>query len=100
MITKRFFKTRDDCQVIFEIEVPGVRSVELALSSNDWQPIEMRRLKVGHFKLAMRLPVGQRTEFCYRLDGERWQDDPVSDDRVANPFGTTNSVVDTTRPGS
>jgi 1,4-alpha-glucan branching enzyme len=98
MISKRFFKTKDDCQVTFELEAPGARSAELALSSNDWRPVAMRRLRVGRFKLVVKLPVDQRTEFCYRLDGERWQHDPASDDRVANPFGTTNSVVDTTRP--
>jgi 1,4-alpha-glucan branching enzyme len=98
MIRKRFFKTKDECEVTFELEAPGVELAELTLSSNDWRPVAMRRSKAGRFKLALRLPVDRRTEFCYRLDGKRWQHDPASDGHVANPFGTTNSVVDTTRP--
>ncbi len=98
MIRKRFFKTKDECEVTFEIDAPDVSTAELALSSDDWQPAAMRRLKTGLFKAVVRLPVDRRTEYCYRLDGERWQHDPEADGLVGNPFGTTNSVVDTTRP--
>jgi 1,4-alpha-glucan branching enzyme len=100
MIRKRFFKTKDECQVTFEIEAPGARAAEIALSSNDWQPIPMKRSKANRFTIALRLPVDGRTEYCYRLDGEQWRHDPAADDHVPNPFGTTNGVVDTTRPSS
>jgi 1,4-alpha-glucan branching enzyme len=100
MIKKRFFKTKDECEVTFELDAPGVTTAELVLSSSDWQPIAMRRPKAGRFKLAVRLPVDRRTEFCYRIDGSRWLHDPHGDGVVANPFGTSNSVVDTTRPAS
>lgn len=98
MISKRFFKTKDECEVRFELAAPDATTAELALSSDDWRPIAMRRVKAGRFKLTVRLPVGARTEFCYRVDGERWRHDPDADGLVGNPFGTTNSLVDTTRP--
>ena len=100
MIRKRFFKTKDECEVSFEIAAPDAAFAELALSAKEWRPIAMRRWKAGHFRTTVRLPVDCRTEFCYRLDGERWRHDPDSDGLVANPFGTTNSLVDTTRPSS
>jgi 1,4-alpha-glucan branching enzyme len=98
MISKRFFKTKDECEVRFELTAPDAASAELALSSNGWAPITMRRSKAGQFRTTIRLPVDCTTEFCYRLDGERWRHDPEADGVVANPFGTTNSLVDTTRP--
>ena len=100
MIRKRFFKTKNECEVTFEMVAPGAAAAELLLSSEDWQPIAMRRWKAGHFRHTLRLPVDRRTEFCFRLDGERWLHDLQADGVVTNPFGTVNSIVDTTRPAS
>ncbi len=98
MLKKKFFKTKAECEVTFELERPGAGEVELVCSATEWEPVAMRRVKSGLFRTALRLPVDTRVEFRYRVDGHQWVDDPDADHHVANRFGTTNSVVDTARP--
>ena len=99
MLKKRFFKTKAECEVTFELERRGAGQVELVCSVGGWKPVTMRRVKSGLFRATMRVPVDSRVEFRYRVDGQEWVDDPEADGYVANRFGTTNSVLDTTRPG-
>ena len=99
MLKKRFFKTKDECEITFEIDHPGATSAELFTSATGWKPVTMRRVKGGAFRAVLRVPVGARTEFRYRVDGRHWIDDPTAEDRVANRFGTMNCVVDSSRPG-
>ena len=98
MIKKRFFKTKNECEITFELDRPKATSAELLTSAAGWEPVTMRRSKGGPFRAVVRVPVGARTEFRYRVDGTHWVDDPTADDRVANRFGTMNCVVDTSRP--
>jgi len=37
--------------------------------------------------------MGREYAFRYRVDGERWENDPGADKYVPNPFGSDNSVV-------
>lgn len=94
MIRKRFFKTKNECEVTFELERPGAAEVELICSAYGWEPVTMKKAKGGLHRIALRVPVGDQVEFRYRVDGE-WTDDPEADGHVPNRFGTTNGVVDT-----
>ena len=97
MLKKRFFKTIDKCEVSFKVEVKDAESVALVIETNDWEPIPMKELKSGPFKTTLRLPLDRQIQFRYLVDGQRWENDATADGYVPNQFGTSNSVVDTTR---
>lgn len=77
----------------FHLEAPLAESVKLAADFTDWGqfPIDMIKSEDGVWYIAVPLLLGQ---YSYRfiVDGE-WRDDPHSVQRVSNPFGTTNAVV-------
>jgi len=98
MIKKRFFKTKNECELTFELEDRAATSAELVSSASGWKPVAMKRVKPGLFRTTLRVPVGSRTEFRYRVDGGRWVDDPTADGTVANRFGSMNCVADASRP--
>ncbi len=95
MLKKRFFKTKDDCEITFEIEAEGAEQVELVCESNGWQPIAMKRVKRGPFKTRVRLPKDARYQFRYRVDGQRWINDDAADAYWPNEFGGRNGVLST-----
>jgi hypothetical protein len=96
MIKKRFFKTKDEVEVTFEYEESeGVNSVTLVSEHNNWQPLEMPKLKRGTFQIKERLPKNGRFQFRYLVNGEIWLNDEDADDHVLNEHGSQNSVVDT-----
>jgi 1,4-alpha-glucan branching enzyme len=98
MLTKRFFKTKDEAEVTFEFSHPDAKKVELVAEFTDWQPLTMKFVKKDNaFKLKHRLPVDKQYHFKYLIDGEQWDNDHHADAYVANGFGTENSVVDTQR---
>lgn len=100
MISKRYFKTVDECEVSFKVEPEGAEQVELFLESNDWEPIPMKALKSGPFKAKVRLPLGEQIEFRYRVNEDWWINDEDADAYVPNEHGSENSVVDTSRNGA
>lgn len=97
MLKKRFFKTIDECEVSFKVEPEGAERVSLLIETNNWEPIPMEQLKSGPFKTKLRLPLDRQIQFRYLIDGETWENDETADAHVPNEFGSSNSVVDTTR---
>lgn len=97
MLKKRFFKTIDECEVTFEVDGGNANEVSLLIESNGWMPIPMNRMKSGAFKTRLRLPVEERFQFRYLIDGDNWVNDEGADDYVVNEYGGQNSVVDTSR---
>ncbi|WP_105169601.1 isoamylase early set domain-containing protein [Pseudoalteromonas sp. T1lg23B] len=98
MLTKRFFKTKDEAEVTFEFSHPQAKKVELVAEFTDWQPLAMKFVKKdGAFKLKQRLPVDKQYHFKYLIDGSKWDNDHHADAYVPNSFGTENSVVNTQR---
>ena len=55
----------------------------------------MQQLKSGEFKARVKLPVDQRIQFRYLIDGSRWENDDAADAYVPNEYGGENSIVDT-----
>lgn len=100
MLSKRYFKTVDACEVSFKVEPEGAEQVELFIDSNDWQPVPMKALKSGPFKVKMRLPLAQQFQFRYRVNGDWWMNDEAADAYVPNEHGSDNSVVDTSPNGN
>jgi hypothetical protein len=80
----------------FHVQAPSARSVKLAADFTDWEkyPLDMTKSEDGVWFTNVPLSPGQ---YSYRfiVDGQ-WCDDPRSVQRVPNPFGTANAVVNVT----
>jgi len=87
--------TRLPKKVEFTFKSPLATSVKLAGDFTEWEtnPIEMMRSD-GVWFTVVPLPPGS---YSYRfiVDG-CWCDDPGSDQRIPNPFGTQNAVIHVT----
>lgn len=96
MLVKKFFKTKDEAEIIFEFSRSNVNSVALAGEFNDWQPMAMtysKKLKV--FRVKLRLPKNNSFHYKYLVNEKEWENDSEADTYMANEFGTENSVVST-----
>jgi 1,4-alpha-glucan branching enzyme len=94
MLKKKYFKTKDECEVTFELDPDGAETVDLVSEANDWQPVKMsKRRKDGVYYTKVRLPKESRFQFRYLVDGESWVNDNEADAYVKNEFGGENSVV-------
>jgi 1,4-alpha-glucan branching enzyme len=94
MFSKRFFKTKDEVEVTFEVIRPEASTAEWVSETSDWYPVEMRRSKKsGPFKLKVRLPKDRHVQFRYRFDGDEWENDEAADAYWPTDRGVDNSVV-------
>ncbi len=97
MLTKKFFKTKDEAEVTFELNRSDLASAELVADFNDWQAVEMKfNKKTQSFKTKVRLPKNSEFHFRYLLNKTEWENDDKADQYLPNEFGTDNSVVNTT----
>ena len=64
---------------------------------NNWdeRAVTMHQDRDGVWRARLELPIGQRYEFRYLIDG-RWQTDYHADGFTENGFGSHNSIVDLT----
>ena len=100
MLKKKFFKTKEECEVTFEYETDATNQVALVSEANGWQPVEMKKRKKGDvYFTKVRLPKKGRFQYRFLLDGQIWVNDSAADAYVANEFGGENSVV-VTSPSS
>ena len=100
MLKKKYFKTKDVCEVTFEHDTQA-EQVALVSESNDWQPIEMKkRRKDGIFYTKVRLPKDGRFQYRFLLNNQTWSNDAVADAYIPNEFGSDNSVVITSSVNS
>ncbi|MFN2135191.1 MAG: isoamylase early set domain-containing protein [Candidatus Promineifilaceae bacterium] len=97
MINKKFFKTKDECEVTFEYANEGASEVALVSNFNDWEPVPMTKAsKAGSpFRVKVRMPKGGEYQFRYQVDGSYWANDEDADAYWPNEFGETNGVVNT-----
>lgn len=93
MLKKRFFKTKNECEVTFEY-AGDADKVVVVYDANDWQPVEMKKNKTG-FSVKVRLPMDGRYQYLYLVNGEQWVTDPAADSYEPNEFGGNNAVVET-----
>lgn len=96
MLSKKFFKTKPETEVVFEFARDDVSSAKLAGEFNDWVPADMKfDKKTGSYKLKMRLPTDAEFQFKYLLNDAEWENDYEADAYIANDCGTENSVIST-----
>lgn len=97
MLTKKFIKKTEECEVTFEFEREGLEEVALVCEANGWQPVAMKQPRnTSAFRTKLRLPKNGRFQFRYLLDGGVWENDATADAYWPNEFGSDNGVVDTT----
>ena len=61
MISKRYFKTKDEVDVTFKTSTVGpVEGVSLLCDFNGWNPIPMRAITKRTWKKTVRLPIDVR----------------------------------------
>lgn len=96
MISKKFFKTKDEADVTFQFSRPDVSSAAIAGEFNNWQPEAMKfDKKDSAFKIKLRLPKDEHFEFKYLLNDEEWENDYAADSYKPNSMGSENSVIST-----
>ncbi len=93
MLTKKFLKTKDECEVTFEVSVTNADQVVLVSEHNNWEPIEMKQVKDGPFRAKVRLPKEGKFQFRYLVNGSEWHNDEAADAYWANEHGSENSVI-------
>jgi chromosome partitioning protein len=76
--------------VLFTLEAPDARCVQIAGDFNAWAPNEMQN--TGRiWQRVIPLPPG-RYRYRYLVDG-RWESDPLNSDVEVSPYGGYNSVL-------
>ena len=94
MVSKKFFKTKGECEITFEYDSDGAEKVALVANVNDWNPVEMsKRKKDGVFYTRLRVPSDTQVQFRYLVDGNTWVNDPAADALVPNEHGSQNSAI-------
>ena len=100
MITKRKSSRPGFIRVAFELPAYlWADRVAIAGDFNGWdgQQTPMHQDRNGVWRAEVELPVGHRFEFRYLVDNH-WLTDWHSDGVTTNPFGTQNSIIETTLP--
>ncbi len=96
MINKRFFKTKDEVEVTFELELEAPSKVSIVADFLDWTPEPMKKMaKSPVYKFKTRLPKGGEFQFRYLLEDGTWMNDPSADQYISNGLGEENSLVTT-----
>jgi 1,4-alpha-glucan branching enzyme len=97
MLTKKYFKTNDECEVTFDYENEGATEVTLVGEFNGWEPVPMKKAKKAGspYRAKVRVPKNGEFQFRYYVDGGYWVNDAAADAYWPNEFGDTNSVVNT-----
>lgn len=97
MINKRYFKTKDEVEVTFELPASEVgKTVSIVADFLDWQPAEMKKVvKSKSYRYRTRLPKDGEFEFRYLVDNEKWVNDPHADQYKPNVFGEDNGLIKT-----
>jgi 1,4-alpha-glucan branching enzyme len=95
MLKKKFFKTIEECEVTFEVNVDDAKDVALVCEHNGWEPIQMKQSKKGPFRTKIRLPKEGQFQFRYLVDGQDWHNDKTADLYQRNEHGSENSVIST-----
>jgi 1,4-alpha-glucan branching enzyme len=85
-------------EVAFSLDHPDAREVFLCGDFNQWalESLRMiRRGETGRWEKRLALLPG-RYEYRFVVDG-RWMTDPHAPAKVANPYGSFNSVIEVRR---
>ena len=79
--------------MILTLYAPEAGEVKMAGNFNGWRPNDtpLKNMGDGEWFVHLMLRSGQY-EYRFVVDG-RWSEDPRASQRVANPYGSFNSVL-------
>ena len=80
--------------IVFELDAPTARSVQVLGDFNGWSRSASRMLRSddGHWRLTTMLPPG-RYVYAFLVDGRRFEPDPARDRIEDRDFGVTGSEL-------
>ena len=95
MLTKKFIKSRNSCQVTFQLPKDvKAKQVSVVGEFNNWDETAHPLKKVKSvWKTTLELEQGREYQFRYLVDGEAWHNDEAADKYISNNIGGDNSVV-------
>ena len=99
-LKKQYLKSKPECKVTFVVSkeiADGAKKVALAGDFNEWniKKIQLKKKKDGSFSKQVNLPVGNKFEYRYLLDGKKWVNDDQADYYVpSNVSSEENGVVE------
>jgi hypothetical protein len=87
------FPALEEQEIMLTVFAPQARQVSVAGNFNNWLPAAtpMKDTGTGEWVVRLMLKSGQY-EYRYVIDG-LWSEDHRSSERVANPYGSFNSVL-------
>jgi 1,4-alpha-glucan branching enzyme len=87
------FPALEEQEVVFTFSAPEAREVNVAGDFNRWRPeaTPLKNTGQGEWVARLLLRSGQY-EYRFVVDG-RWAEDSQATQRVANPYGSFNSMV-------
>lgn len=79
---------------VFRLEAPGASTVKLVADFTGWEKraLDLCKDEEGVWEITVALSPG-RYPYRFLVDGE-WHDDPQCPQCEANPYGTTNAVIE------
>lgn len=96
MIKKKFLKSKQVCEVTFELpkDIAAQKEVSVVGEFNGWDGTAnpMQKSK-GVWKTTLKLETGQEYQFRYLVDGQSWYNDEAADKYVPNYIDGDNSVL-------
>ncbi len=83
----------EEQEIVLTLLAPEAREVNVAGNFNSWHPeaTPLKNMGAGKWITRLRFRSGQY-EYRFVVDGQ-WREDPLSSQRVANPYGSFNSVL-------
>jgi len=101
MLKKQYIKSRNVFKVTFRLakhEQPDyeIDTVHLVADFNDWSftATPLTKLKNGDFKVDVDLEPGNKYEFRYLLNSEKWYNEWEADEYIMGDFGKDNCVIE------
>ena len=87
------FPALEEQEIILTLLAPEAKEVKVAGNFNGWRPdaTPLKNTGAGEWAVRLKLRSGQY-EYRFVVDG-RWTEDPRAAQRVANPYGSFNSVL-------
>ncbi|MFN7117224.1 MAG: helix-hairpin-helix domain-containing protein [Saprospiraceae bacterium] len=103
MLKKQYLKSKTTCKVTFALPLeaaPEAKEVRVLGDFNGWSwqdGTPMKRSKTD-YTATLELATGNRYEFRYMIDNEKWENDWQADDYAPTTYGVFNSVVEVSTP--
>ena len=81
-------------EVAFRLAAPSAGAVAFAADFTDWDKAPIQMTKAGSGVWQVKVPLAPGTHrYKFLVDG-KWQDDPACPQRIPNPFGSADALIE------